>query len=153
MADIHPKCTGYVHKLQWALLITPVTVIQIVHRILNPEGWFTWWQLWNILEPVTCSNSVVWEIVTGICKHGRNVTNCRQTICLFECQGFLPHSHVVSCCQQLSKYSHSCHRENCSGSYYFFILVVPLFHCFCHLYLESYLNNLHNVSIEQLDTK
>ena len=91
MADKHPKCTGYVHKLQWALLITPVTVIQRVHRILTPEGWFTWWQLWNILKPVTCSNSVLWEIVTGICKHGRNVTNCRQTICLFECQGFLPH--------------------------------------------------------------
>ena len=88
MAIIQIAQVKYIH--QWAFVLA-VTVIEGVHIIFNFEGWFTWWQLWNILKPVTCSNSAVWEIVTGFCKHGRNLINCRQTICLFECQGFLPH--------------------------------------------------------------
>lgn len=68
-----------------------VTIMQRVHTIFNFEGWFVWQrQLWNILKPVMSSNPAVWEIATGICKHGRNLIDCRQTICLFECQGFLP---------------------------------------------------------------
>lgn len=58
--------------------------------ILNLEGQFIGWPLWNIPKFVTCSNVSVWESIAGICKHSRNSAKCCQATCLFECQGFLP---------------------------------------------------------------
>lgn len=133
--------------------VLEVTIIQRVHIIFNFEGWIIWWRLWNSLKPVTYSNSAVWEIATGICKHGRNLINCRQTICLFECQGFLPHitcsvllPTVIKILPQLSQ------RE------LFRVLFFPYSSCPYislpyHFYLGIYLSNPNAIIMEQLDVK